>query len=223
MLQHRLTLQQQAVGQYARALTAADAKLQECVTRQSDYAQRLTDAKSAQEALKAQVAAAAQQVRTFSATLGESDSATISAKANLDALKTEYRASVQEVKKLAGQNTALSKSAQNAADTVSAANTNLNNARAAVRNTQAELTKCNQALALAQTRWDEAGKAIDDSRAAITTFRQADIAGRKPIQAGDCGHKGAGYQRHRADRKTDAADRKAEHTATKFGAVRGCT
>ena len=81
MLQRRLTLQQQAVGQYERALTAADAKLQECVTRQSDYAQRLTDARTAQEALKAQVAAAAQQVRTFSATLGESDSATISAKA----------------------------------------------------------------------------------------------------------------------------------------------
>ena len=170
MLQRRLTLQQQAVGQYERALTAADAKLQECVTRQSDYAQRLADAKSAQEALKAQVAAAAQQVRTFSATLGESDSATISAKANLDALKAEYRASVQEVKKLAGQNTALSKSAQNAADAVSTANTNLNNARAAVRNTQAELNRCNQSLALAQTRWDEAGKAIDDSRAAITTF-----------------------------------------------------
>ena len=77
---------------------------------------------------------------------------------------------MQEVKKLAGQNTALSKSAQNAADAVSTANTNLNNARAAVRNTQAELTKCNQSLALAQTRWDEAGKAIDDSRAVITTF-----------------------------------------------------
>ena len=56
---------------------------------------RLTDARAAQEALKTQVAAAAQQVRVFSATLGDSDSATIAAKANLDALKTEYRASVQ--------------------------------------------------------------------------------------------------------------------------------
>ena len=169
-LERRLTLQQQAVTQYERALTAANDKLQECFARQGDYAQRLTDARAAQEALKAQVAAAAQQVRTFSQTLGDSDSATIAARVNLDALKTEYRASVQEVKKLAGQNTALQKSAQNAADAVSTAGTNLNNARAAVRNTQAEITRCNQSLRLAQTNWDAAGRSIDESRAAIATF-----------------------------------------------------
>lgn len=89
----------------------------------NDYAQRLEDAKKAQQALKEQVGAAAKQVKTFSNTLGESDSATIAARANLDALKVEYRASVQEVKKLSGQNTALKKSTQNAADAVSQANT----------------------------------------------------------------------------------------------------
>ncbi len=169
-LERRLTLQQQAVTQYERALTAANDKLQECFARQGDYAQRLTDAKTAQEALKAQVAAAAQQVRTFSQTLGDSDSATIAARANLDALKTEYRASVQEVKKLAGQNTALQKSTQSAADAVSTANVNLNHARAAVKSTQAEITRCNQSLALARTSWDAAGRSIDESRAAIATF-----------------------------------------------------
>ena len=169
-LERRLTLQQQAVTQYGRALTAANDKLQECFARQGDYAQRLTDARAAQEALKAQVAAAAQQVRTFTSTLGDSDSATIAARANLGALKTEYRASVQEVKKLAGQNTALQKSTQNAADAVSTANVNLNNARAAVRSTQAEITRCNQSLRLAQTSWDAAGRSIDESRAAIATF-----------------------------------------------------
>lgn len=169
-LERRLTLQQQVVTQYERALTAANDKLQECFARQGDYAQRLTDARAAQEALKTQVAAAAQQVRTFTSTLGDSDSATIAARANLDALKTEYRASVQEVKKLAGQNTALQKSTQNAADAVSTANVNLNNARAAVRSTQAEITRCNQSLRLAQTNWDAAGRSIDESRAAIATF-----------------------------------------------------
>ena len=169
-LQRRMSLQQQAVIQYERALTAANDKLQECFARQGDYAQRLTDARAAQEALRAQVAAAAQQVRVFSATLGDGDSATIAARANLDALKTEYRASVQEVKKLAGQNTALQKSTQSAADAVSTANVNLNNARAAVRSTQAEITRCNQSLRLAQTNWDAAGRSIDESRAAIATF-----------------------------------------------------
>ena len=169
-LERRLSLQKDAVTQYERALTAASDKLQECFTRQTDYAQRLTEARTAQQALKEQVAAAALQVRTFSQTLGDSDSATIAARANLDALKTEYRASVQEVKKLAGQNTALQKSTQNAADAVSTANVNLNNARAAVRSTQAEITRCNQSLRLAQTNWDAAGRSIDESRAAIATF-----------------------------------------------------
>ena len=87
-LERRLSLQKDAVTQYEWALSAANDKLQECFSRQNDYAQRLTDAKTAQQALKEQVAAAAQQVRTYSATLGENDSATIAAKANLDALKT---------------------------------------------------------------------------------------------------------------------------------------
>ena len=103
-LERRLSLQKDAVTQYERALSAANDKLQECFSRQNDYAQRLTDAKTAQQALKEQVAAAAQQVRTYSATLGENDSATIAAKANLDALKAEYHNSCAEVKKLTGQN-----------------------------------------------------------------------------------------------------------------------
>lgn len=169
-LERRLSLQKDAVTQYQRALEAANNKLSECYNRQNDYAQRLEDAKKAQQALKEQVGAAAQQVRMFSSTLGESDSATIAAKANLDALKVEYRTSVQEVKKLSGQNAALKKTTQNAADAVSQANTNLNIARAGVKTTEAEIARCNQSLRLARTNWDAAGKSIDESRAAITTF-----------------------------------------------------
>ena len=114
-LERRLQLQRDAVTQYEKALTAANTKLQECYNRQNDYAQRLTDAKTAQQALKEQVGLAAQQYRTFAATLGETDSATIASKANLDQLKVEYRAQCAEVKKLTGQNAALKKSTQNAA------------------------------------------------------------------------------------------------------------
>lgn len=169
-LQQRLQLQQNAVGQYERALTAANTKLQECYDRQNDYASRLQTARTAQEALRQQVAAAAEQVRQYSATLGANDSATIAAKANLDQLKEEYRLSVAEVKKLTGQNTALQKTTQNAADAVSQANTNLNNARAGVQTTQAEIDRCNQALTLAQTNWDAASTAIKNSTTAITSF-----------------------------------------------------
>ena len=176
-LERRLSLQKDAVTQYERALSAANDKLQECFSRQNDYAQRLTDAKTAQQALKEQVAAAAQQVRTYSATLGENDSATIAAKANLDALKAEYRNSCAEVKKLTGQNTALKKTTQNAADAVTDATIKLNTAQAAVRSTQAEINQCNQSLRLAQTNWDAVGKSIDASKAAIVTFgKQIELA-----------------------------------------------
>ena len=162
-LERRLSLQKDAVAQYERALSAANDKLQECFSRQNDYAQRLTDAKTAQQALKEQVAAAAQQVRTYSATLGENDSATIAAKAHQDdvTLWSSF---------LTGQNTALKKTTQNAADAVTDATTKLNTAQAAVRSTQAEINQCNQSLRLAQTNWDAAGKSIDASKAAIATF-----------------------------------------------------
>lgn len=74
------------------------------------------------------------------------------------------------MKKLTGQNAALKKSTQNAADAVSQANINLNGARAAVKTTESEISKCNRSLALAQTNWDAAGKSIEQSRTAITTF-----------------------------------------------------
>ena len=95
-LQRTFQLQQDAVGQYERALQQASDKLQECYTRQNDYAQRLADAKDKQQQLKAEVASAAQAYRHYKNTLGETDSATITAKANLDAYKDEKDWSVLE-------------------------------------------------------------------------------------------------------------------------------
>ena len=64
-LQRTFQLQQDAVGQYERALQQASDKLQECYTRQNDYAQRLADAKDKQQQLKAEVASAAQDISTI--------------------------------------------------------------------------------------------------------------------------------------------------------------
>ena len=147
-LERKLTLQKDAVGQYEKALQAASDKLRECYDRQNDYAQRLEDAKQKQAQLKQEVSNAASAYTHYKNTLGEADSATIAAKANLDAVKVEYRESVQEVKKLEGQNVALKKSTQNAADAFSAAQTKLNGAKAAVKETGSEIEKCNSALAL---------------------------------------------------------------------------
>lgn len=169
-LNRLLKLQQDVVGQYERALDAAEAKLGECSSREIEYAHRLDDARKSQQALKEQVRLAAEQVRNYSTNLGQSHSATIAAQQNLDALKGEYRESVQATKLLAGQHTALKKSMQNAADAVSSTCTSLNNARAAARSTEAEITKCNKALRLSRTDWKAAGDAIADSQHSITSL-----------------------------------------------------
>ena len=169
-LQRTFQLQQDAVGQYERALQQASDKLQEYYTRQNDYAQRLADAKEKQQQLKTEVASAAQAYKHYKHTLGETDSATIAAKANLDAYKGEYRAAVQEVKKLEGQNIALKKSTQNAADAFSAAQTKLNGAKGAVKETAAEIDQCNRQLALSRTSWAAAGEAIQASQRSIASI-----------------------------------------------------
>ena len=169
-LERTLSLQADAVGQYEKALTAARDKLQECYDRQNDYAQRLQEARQKQADLSEQVQRAQTAYDSYKNTLGETDSATIAAKQNLDALKDEYRQSSDEVKKLEGQNEALKKSTQNAADAVSTANVKLNQANAAMRTTQAAIAQTNQELALAQTGWNAAGAAMDTAKAALTTI-----------------------------------------------------
>ena len=169
-LERTLSLQADAVHQYERALTAARDKLLECYDRQNEYSQRLQDARQKQAELAEQVQRAQSAYDNYRNTLGENDSATIAARQNLDALKDEYKQASDAVRKLEGQNEALRKSTQNAADAVSTANVRLNQANAAMRTTQAAIARTNQELALAQTQWNAAGTAIEATRAALTTI-----------------------------------------------------
>ena len=162
MLERKLTLQKDAVGQYERALTAATSKLTECYHRQQDYAQRLEAAKTRQDALREEVERAARAYEEYKNTLGESDSATIAAKANLVAAEQEYAVVTAEVTKLAGQNDALKRSTQNAADAVSSAQTQLNKAKGALKETEAAIRDTNRELQIARSRWTEAGKSLTE-------------------------------------------------------------
>ena len=169
-LERKLSLQKDAVTQYEHALTQASGRLQECYDRQNDYNQRLTDAKTRQAQLKQEVSNAAAAYTHYRTTLGETDSATIAAKANLDAVKVEYRNQCVEIRKLQGQNVALQKSTQNAADAFSSAQAKLNGAKAAVRETASEINQCNRQLALSQTQWEAAGQTIVRSEQAIASI-----------------------------------------------------
>ncbi|MEA5016943.1 MAG: phage tail tape measure protein [Candidatus Limiplasma sp.] len=154
-LQKKLELQNKAVEQYGRALAAANQKLENSYARQGRLTGALEDATQRQAALKAQVAASAGQYRTYQRTLGDTASATIEAKKNLDALKGEYRDSGLEVKKLEGQLAANAKSMQNNADAVTKTGTAYNDARAAVKETQAQIQTTTAALQKARSVWTQ--------------------------------------------------------------------
>jgi phage-related tail protein len=160
MLQQKLQHQQKAVQQYEKALAAAEKKLQTGYDKQGKLTRPLETAKQKNDELKDKVAAATEQYERFRRELGGNDSATIAAKENLEALKQEYAASSQEVKKLEGQLTANAKAMQNNADAVTRANTNLNNASAALRQTESEIHATTEKLARMRSAWTQAGETL---------------------------------------------------------------
>ena len=160
MLGQKLTQQQRAVEQYSRALVAASDKLKENYDRHQDYTQRLEQAKARQEDLRFEVEAATVAYENYRDSLGETDSATIAAKQNLEAYQQEYEEATAEVTKLEGQVKALQKTMQNSADAVSKATTDLNNAKAAVKDTEAEIRRLTEQLYRMQSAWTQAGESL---------------------------------------------------------------
>lgn len=161
MLQRKQSLQNNAVEQYQRALVAASAKLTECYQRQNEYSQKLEDAKTKQANLRSEVDRAREQYERYKSTLGESNAQTENAKNVLDQAEREYAEATAEVEKLTGQNDALQRSTQNAADAVSTAQTQLNRAEAAVRETEEAIRETNAQLRTAQSAWTAAGEALE--------------------------------------------------------------
>lgn len=75
--------------------------------------------------------------------------------------------SAAALKKLEGQVTATKKATQNAADTVSSTSTKLNNAQAAVRNTQAALNACNGSIASMRSGWAQSAQVLERNQSTI--------------------------------------------------------
>ena len=169
-LERRLQLQKDVVTQYERALEQATSKMTECYNRQTDYAQRLDDARQRQSALGDTVSQATALYERYKNELGETDSATIMAKANMEAAQEEYRVATEEVNTLAGQQDALRRATQNAADAVSTQQTQLNRAQAAVRETETAIRGCNDALRLSQTNWQTVGEKMRAADTAVTSL-----------------------------------------------------
>ena len=96
MLGQKLT-QQRAVEQYSRALVVANDKLKENYDRHQDYTQRLEQAKARQEDLRFEVEAATYAYENYRDSLGETDSATIAAKQNLERYEEEHAEAISNL------------------------------------------------------------------------------------------------------------------------------
>lgn len=160
MLERKLSLQREVVTQYERALAQATTRLRECYDRQSDYAQRLDQARTRQSDLRTEIERVSSAYEHYRDTLGESASATIAARANMEAVQQEYDAATADVERLAGQQDALQRATQNAADAVSTQQTQLNRAQAAVRDIGEAIRETNRQLHTAQSAWTALGTAM---------------------------------------------------------------
>lgn len=160
MLGQKLAQQNRAVEQYSRALVAANQKLVDSYNRQERMKQSLVDTRVEMDRAKTAVDAAKATYERYVSTLGESDSATIAAKGNLELAQQEYQELADKVKLLEGQIKSNSKTMQNNADAISKAKTNLNNAKAAVKDTEAEIKKLTEELYRLKSGWTTAGESL---------------------------------------------------------------
>ena len=83
--------------QYSRALVAANDKLKENYDCHQDYTQRLEQAKARQEDLRFEVEAATYAYENYRDSLGETDSATIAAKQNLERYEEEHAEAISNL------------------------------------------------------------------------------------------------------------------------------
>lgn len=126
---------------------------------------------------------AAAEYDRLAATLGETDAATVAAKANLEKYKTEQKAASDNVKLLEGQIKSNTKTLQNNADAISRAKTNLNNAKASVKEIEAEIKRLTEALYRMESKWTKAGNALTAFSSKCGTISKAMVSTGKGMTA----------------------------------------
>ena len=191
MLRDKLVLQQKAVEQYRRALDAANGKLTAAVRKNDELKASLDGAKSRYADLKSRIdQTRAAYTASVKATGDNSEESNRLGLELLD-LEEQYKSTGAEIKKLEGQLGVNRKSMQNAADAVTKAETNLNGARAALKETAAEIQSCTNKLEKARSKWlatgaamesfgkkaTIAGQALERAGQKLTTFASVPLAG----------------------------------------------
>ena len=176
-LQRTFTLQQEVVGQYSKALDAARNKLAECYARQLEYADKLREAKEAQNNATRALRDAQDDLERAKTLYKDDADALAYAEERLKKFEAAHKAATDEVKKLEGQETALIKATQNAADAVSTGNVKLYDAKSALNQIQSEINATDKALKYSVRNWNDAQTAMESSLSGISSLgREMQIA-----------------------------------------------
>lgn len=167
-LEREMQLQNKAVDQYQRKLQKANDSLEKSYKKNQQLKSQLTESKNAYDALAQKVKETAQEYKSLKQLYGEDSPATQRVKARLESLTNELKKARKGYSELNQKVNVSNRTIQNNADKVTRAQTELNNARAAVINIKQQIDELN--LRIKAAPWTEFAEQCDKAAKTLNSL-----------------------------------------------------
>lgn len=167
-LEREMQLQNKAVDQYQRKLQKANDSLEKSYKKNQQLKSQLTESKNAYDALAQKVKETAQEYKSLKQLYGEDAPATQRVKARLESLTNELKKARKGYSELNQKVNVSNRTIQNNADKVTRAQTELNNARAAVINIKQQIDELN--LKIKAAPWTEFAEQCDKAAKTLNSL-----------------------------------------------------
>lgn len=167
-LEREMQLQNKAVDQYQRKLQKANDSLEKSYKKNQQLKSQLTESKNAYDALAQKVKETAQEYKSLKQLYGEDAPATQRVKARLESLTNELKKARKGYSELNQKVNVSNRTIQNNADKVTRAQTELNNARAAVINIKQQIDELN--LRIKAAPWTEFAEQCDKAAKTLNSL-----------------------------------------------------
>lgn len=167
-LEREMQLQNKAVDQYQRKLQKANDSLEKSYKKNQQLKSQLTESKNAYDALAQKVKETAQEYKSLKQLYGEDAPATQGVKARLESLTNELKKARKGYSELNQKVNVSNRTIQNNADKVTRAQTELNNARAAVINIKQQIDELN--LRIKAAPWTEFAEQCDKAAKTLNSL-----------------------------------------------------
>lgn len=167
-LEREMQLQNKAVDQYQRKLQKANDSLEKSYKKNQQLKSQLNESKNAYDALAQKVKEIAQEYKSLKQLYGEDAPATQRVKARLESLTNELKKARKGYSELNQKVNVSNRTIQNNADKVTRAQTELNNARAAVINIKQQIDELN--LRIKAAPWTEFAEQCDKAAKTLNSL-----------------------------------------------------